>query len=221
MMQPSKKRKGFTIVELLVVIVVVAILAIVVVVVYRGITVNARNTSMSGGVKQYANVTNAYYQLHSSYPKPPLAGSNVSCIGAGYSGNSCFVVTIGGTPYPFQTQQWHLDALREISNKLPPLPNDIQATVGGNEWLGGAYYVWTGNTDSGLNSSEYDAYGIPRADALIRFLLLGLHGTQGQQDGCGVANAYVAGWIVNGVSSTADLTLCQINFEDGNPNTPY
>lgn len=214
---------GFTIVELLIVIVVIAILAVITIVVYRGITQTSRNASMSGGVKQYATATNGYYQVHGGFPKPLVLdhSQDVSCLGTNYSGNSCFVVTVGGTPIAFPTQQWHLDALREISRSLPPLPNDIQVNVGGNDWLGGAYYVWTGNTDSGLNNSEYDVYGIPRADALIRYLLLGIHGTVGQQGGCGTADAYVIGHGLEGVSTSIDITICQINFQDGNPATPY
>lgn len=217
------KANGFTIVELLIVIVVIGILAAVTLLTYRGLSEQTRNTSMSAGVKQYATTINAYYQLRDTYPKPPVSNhtQDSSCIGNRYSGNTCFVVIVGSTPYAWTTQQWFLDAMHQISPTLPPLPNDIHAFVGGNEWLGGAYYTWTGNTDATNNNSEYDTYGLPRADALIRFLLLGLHGTPGQQGGCGIPDAYVAYQAVNGVSSTADLTICQLNFEDGNPNTLY
>lgn len=223
----GKRRKrdgsGFTLIELLIVIVVIAILAVITILVYRGITQTTRNTSMSAGVKQYATAARGYYQVHGSYPKPLVLdhSQDVSCLGSGYSGNSCFVVTVSGTPVAFPSQQWLLDALHEISSKLPPLPNDISVDVGGNNWLGGAYYVWTGNTDSGLNNSEYDAYGIPRADALIRFLLLGIHGTVSQQGGCGIPDAYVVAQGMEGVSTSIDITICQLNFEDGNPSTPY
>ncbi|MEO5948950.1 MAG: prepilin-type N-terminal cleavage/methylation domain-containing protein [Candidatus Saccharimonas sp.] len=83
----SSVRRGFTIVELLIVIVVIAILAAITIVAYNGIQDRAENTKTNQAVAQYAKALMAYKSLNSAYPTG-TPGSNVCVTGASdYCGN--------------------------------------------------------------------------------------------------------------------------------------
>ncbi|MBC7512436.1 prepilin-type N-terminal cleavage/methylation domain-containing protein [Candidatus Saccharibacteria bacterium] len=83
-------RRGFTIVELLIVIVVLGVLAAITVVAYNGTQTRANNTKTIQGVVKYVramhlySVNNGTYPIEASYP----------CLGI-HPGTSCSVV--GGT----------------------------------------------------------------------------------------------------------------------------
>lgn len=61
-------KKGFTIVELLIVIVVIGILAAIVVVAYNGISDQARKTSIKSDLANAAKSLQIYAAIESSYP---------------------------------------------------------------------------------------------------------------------------------------------------------
>ncbi len=61
-------RRGFTIVELLIVIVVIGILAAIVIVAFNGVQNKAKVTSISSGLKQYSKSMAAYNAANSRYP---------------------------------------------------------------------------------------------------------------------------------------------------------
>ena len=65
-------RKGFTIVELLIVIVVIAILAAISIVAYNGIQNRSKNAATISAVNSYVKLINLYIAGESAYP---LAGS--------------------------------------------------------------------------------------------------------------------------------------------------
>lgn len=62
-------RRGFTIVELLIVIVVIAILAAIVIVTYNGIQAKARNATRINDIKTTQKLIEAYNIQHGEYPK--------------------------------------------------------------------------------------------------------------------------------------------------------
>lgn len=62
-------RRGFTIVELLIVVVVIAILAAVTIVSYAGITQRAKSAKIQQEVCQVANKIEEYYATNGVYPK--------------------------------------------------------------------------------------------------------------------------------------------------------
>lgn len=78
-------RRGFTIVELLIVIVVIAILAAISIVAYNGIQNRAYNSSVVSVAKSYYNALALYAQEHDAYPS-----GIISCLGAGYDSSGCW-----------------------------------------------------------------------------------------------------------------------------------
>lgn len=72
-------KRGFTIVELLIVIVVIGILAAIVIVAYNGIQTRARNMQTISGAKQYIKAVSMYASEKGYYPNAYGA-----CLGTGY-----------------------------------------------------------------------------------------------------------------------------------------
>ncbi len=67
--QPSvAKKRGFTIVELLIVVVVIAILAAISVVAYNGIQNRAYDTTVQNDLRQFAQQVELYNAEHGTYP---------------------------------------------------------------------------------------------------------------------------------------------------------
>jgi prepilin-type N-terminal cleavage/methylation domain-containing protein len=76
------RRRGFTIVELLIVIVVIGILATIVIVAYGGIQKRARNVSVINTASEYRTIFMAYAAQNGQYPSGnTLIGY---CLGSGY-----------------------------------------------------------------------------------------------------------------------------------------
>ncbi len=67
-----KTRRGFTIVELLIVIVVIGILAAIVIVAFNGITVRARNAMWVSEFKGYQKLFMSYQASFGKYPSMPI-----------------------------------------------------------------------------------------------------------------------------------------------------
>lgn len=70
-------RRGFTIVELLIVIVVVGILAAITIVAYNGIQARARDSSRTSAVRQIQKSLELYRQVNNRYPPQVPIGTNV------------------------------------------------------------------------------------------------------------------------------------------------
>lgn len=77
MKRTNVKRRGFTIVELLIVIVVIAILAAITTVAYSGISRDAQNTKTVQAVSQWIRILNMYKADHGTFPR-----SITSCLGS-------------------------------------------------------------------------------------------------------------------------------------------
>jgi len=90
MISLSKRKEGFTIVELLIVIVVIGILAGLVITTYNGIQQKARNTERTTDLKTFQGQLEAYYANNGSYPGTDSLGgtsaTNVTFIQASMKG---------------------------------------------------------------------------------------------------------------------------------------
>lgn len=62
-------KKGFTVIELLIVIVVIGILAAIVIISYNGVQTRARNSIRLGDIKAVEELLETYYAQHGEYPK--------------------------------------------------------------------------------------------------------------------------------------------------------
>ncbi|MCL4397481.1 type II secretion system GspH family protein [Patescibacteria group bacterium] len=65
---PNKSKKGFTLVELMIVITVIAILATIAVVSFTRVQKQARDTKRKAEVKSLQTALQAYYTEHQAYP---------------------------------------------------------------------------------------------------------------------------------------------------------
>lgn len=82
----TNDRKGFTIVELLIVIVVIGILAAITIVAYNGVQRSARNAQTASAIEAYKKGLMAYAVINGVYPNY----SSWVCLGQGYPGGTCW-----------------------------------------------------------------------------------------------------------------------------------
>lgn len=115
MISISKKSKGFTIVELLIVIVVIAILAAITIVAYNGLQQRARNTQVLSGARTIETALRQYATLNQSY-----TSATVSCFGTGYATNRC--KTDSATSNPTWGVVYDSQAPGELATVMPNAP---------------------------------------------------------------------------------------------------
>ena len=80
-----KSKKGFTIVELLIVIVVIAILAAISIVAYNGIQQRARDSQRKSDVASITKALELYYADKGKYPGTPADTGGSTTINSGWS----------------------------------------------------------------------------------------------------------------------------------------
>jgi prepilin-type N-terminal cleavage/methylation domain-containing protein len=162
-------KKGFTIVELLVVIVVIGILAAIVIVAYQGVTVRAQNVKTIAAARQWQQILNSYALLNGNNLN--LNDSQTSnCLGApsdypatkDFPAGACVSSWAYASPTLNKTlssvgtisaQTWTStqysnfwgDNMRGISYGTFGLPGSSTSYI---------VYVLTGNTDCGLATTE-------------------------------------------------------------------
>jgi prepilin-type N-terminal cleavage/methylation domain-containing protein len=123
-------RRGFTIVELLIVIVVIGILAAITIVAYNGIQQRARNSQVVAGVNAYAKALMSYSTINSTYP------ANSGCLGDNYPSNQCWT----GVDGTFSTDAT-LDAnIATVINAKPTLATSLMSIGIANDMRAGALY---------------------------------------------------------------------------------
>lgn len=124
----SLGKKGFTIVELLVVVVVIAILASVTVVAYNGVTNRAKSSRAATVAQQYRQALISYYSLNGEYPgtadMTKVNGSwYYACLGSGYTAQDSTgnpACRWGTSPmYSNSNFNTKLDSLAKFSSNMP------------------------------------------------------------------------------------------------------
>lgn len=116
-----KGRKGFTIIELLIVIVVIAILAAIVIVAYNGIQQRATNTARANELRAWERVFRAYLAQEGEFPPSLSYGSPARCLGTG------FPEGYGGVPRCRDYQDSGSTSHREADNAA--LMNDLSSVA--------------------------------------------------------------------------------------------
>lgn len=128
-------RRGFTIVELLIVIVVIAILAAITIVAYNGIQQRANNAKTVSAVDAYIKLLDMYKIDNGDFPKL------VSCLGVGYDGGTC---RDDGDVFTEDHGGLNSVILKPYLNGAPPSPATTRYPTGysaGTTYIAGAYYV--------------------------------------------------------------------------------
>ena len=130
-------RKGFTIVELLIVIVVIAILAAVTTVTYNGAQTRAENIKTISAVNEYAKALKIYKIDQGEYPI-----ANWSCLGT-HPGTNCAAAPAGaptcdGNGSVSSTATFDTEIGKVLSNGKPR-PSTQWVNCGGTLYSG-AYY---------------------------------------------------------------------------------
>lgn len=111
-------KKGFTIVELIIVITVIGILATITIFVYNGAQLKARNDQMALAVRAYKDAMSLYKYDNGAYPEPTTAGTK-PCMGNEYPTSVCWF----GSGTTDATLMGTLETTVGSKLPMPPLPN--------------------------------------------------------------------------------------------------
>ena len=127
-------RRGFTIVELLIVIVVIGILAAITIMAFNGLQKRAENTKNTAAVKQAAKLLHLYKETNGTYPTH--SGFAMVCIGRGYANDTCSQNADGTSAVvnstAFDTALQSVGSLPQPSTKI--LIRDMGRQVSGANW---------------------------------------------------------------------------------------
>lgn len=131
--QQTQYKKGFTIVELLIVIVVIAILATISIVAYNGVQSRARDSERITKVKAIGRAIEMYYVDNGYYPMIQHGSGNESSCGS-------------------QTENWgHCDRLKLLSDALAPYIT-IEPESMSRATQGDYYYNYASQVNDGWQS---------------------------------------------------------------------
>lgn len=122
-------RRGFTLVELLIVIAIIGVLSSVVLSALNTARTKASASSQDQEIDQYLNALQLYVLDHGGYPYPGDTGPH--CLGA-YPGGKCG--TVSSPTYSSAT----LDAA--LNTYIPGLPGGPAFPLSGDSWTGFIYF---------------------------------------------------------------------------------
>jgi len=133
----STPRRGFTIVELLIVIVVIGILAVIAIVAYNGIQVRARNSQVASAIQSYKKAFTQYAIEHQAYPTTTSA-----CLGTDYPDTGAYTVANGRSCFRSNSVAGIINTsfnneIKPYLSNTTPTPNNI--IIGD----GSGSYPWT------------------------------------------------------------------------------
>lgn len=142
----TDKRKGFTIVELLIVIVVIAILAAITIVAYNGVQARARDAQRKEDIATIAKAFELYYAQNGTYPvtsgSTSINGSWTTTADASWSNLENILVP-------------------QYISKLPRDPISKQMGAGAFPWAdagGYDYSIFTSNANGYCGGTAYHQY---------------------------------------------------------------
>ncbi len=141
----SRKRKGFTLIEMLIVIVVIAILALIVIPRLLGAGRKAKEATLRGDLHQLRNSIQQFEADCGDYPAAssqlmtaPAAGSN------------------GGTGIALDVVGWQGPYLRTPDNNLPKDPFTDSSTTW--SYTPATGHIQSGSTLTALNGDAYSSW---------------------------------------------------------------
>jgi len=136
------QKRGFTIVELLIVIVVVAILAAITIVAYNGIQQRASNTSRINSASQYIKLLSAYAVQNGKYP----TFTDGACFGTGYTSSQCSNSGLSSTSPATVTEQLTFNSQLSSVGNIPNFAK-LNSSATGNGSETGAFIYGLGTTN--------------------------------------------------------------------------
>ena len=83
-------RRGFTIVELLIVIVVLSILSVVTVVAFNGVQARSKDAARHAELSQIDRLIEMYKSTNGNYPSMNMVTGQMYCVGTGFPSGSCY-----------------------------------------------------------------------------------------------------------------------------------
>ncbi len=128
----GQARRGFTIVELLIVIVVIGILAAITIVAFNGIQERSKNTQTINAVTAYVKLINLYKVDNGTHPQ-----ISSSCLGVGYTGGQCRSDTWLENGNGLNTVY-----LANYLKGTPPTPDLTQMQYNATLTVSGAWYAY-------------------------------------------------------------------------------
>ncbi|MBP9763167.1 MAG: type II secretion system protein [Candidatus Pacebacteria bacterium] len=127
-MQKINTKKGFTLIELMVVVSIIALLSAIVVAGLTDAKGGAKNSKRNELARQYVIALGLYFGEHGNYPGD---STDMVCLGTGYPGNSCYILG---------SHNQNVNINNAISEFAPGTPPSLDKTVsGGNEFFGIEY----------------------------------------------------------------------------------
>jgi len=130
--EKSRKHKGFTIVELMIIVVVIGILAGIGVTAYSSVQKKAWNVNRLSELSQWEDLFNIYWARNGEYPPHPASSENFFCLGRDFASDACWNpysrLVKGSTSEPVKYAD---DGILTALETINPLPTGPRWGIGG------------------------------------------------------------------------------------------